>query len=455
MAAWRTGSPEVLAGIVAATSRAMRACGINLTLSPVADVNSEPLNPVIGTRAFGQDPEEVSDAVRIAVRTMAGEGILSCLKHFPGHGAAALDSHLTLPVIGRTFEELCKEELPPFIAGIEEGADTVMTAHIALTEGGPPASLDREIVTGILKGQLGFGGVVITDALEMAGALAGGLTSVSVDPPSGIGKPGAAVPASVAAMALGAGNDLLLMSRPLEEVFAELAIHSAALGDEISTDLLAGRMEESAERIASLRDRASSVSGKSHLQGDLHALLEAGREKYRKAAPLQGSLSSTAGENGQESMLRSACGSVVPVFLGAGTDFASDVVRRFIIRVLEGPSSEGRGDDHPDRVSGRITERFFDPDDLCPVMNGGGLETGLYLFEPVVRADSNRVLFILCRKPPPEDVIRAVAAGYDSVVAAERPWDAALLPPGTSVVLTYGIYDAAADRIAEMLRGGA
>jgi beta-glucosidase-like glycosyl hydrolase len=451
MAAWRPGSGELLAGIVAATSRLMSVCGINLSLSPVADVNSEPLNPVIGTRSFGEDPEEVSAAVRIAVRALAGEGMLSCLKHFPGHGAAALDSHLTLPVIGRTIEELRKEELPPFIAGIEEGADTVMTAHIALTEGDSPASLDSEIVTELLRGKLGFEGVVITDALEMAGVLPDGLAMKSVDPASGRRKSGAAVPASIAARALGAGNDLLLMSRPLEEVYSELALHSAVLVDELSTAALAGRMEESAERIVSLRERADTASEEDPSTGGLQTFLDRGRDAYLNAALLTGSLCSAASET------------VAPVFLGAGSDFDSYVVRTFIFRVLEGLAGVGpyeehpdedHRDDHPDRVSGRVQERFFDPDNLAPVETDGGLETGLYLFEPVMRPVSKRVLFLLCRKPPPEDVIRTVAAGYDSVVAAGRPWDAALLPPGTSVVVTYGIYDAAADRIASMIRGG-
>jgi len=451
MAAWRPGSGKLLAGIVAATSRLMSVCGINLSLSPVADVNSEPLNPVIGTRSFGEDPEEVSAAVRIAVRALAGEGMLSCLKHFPGHGAAALDSHLTLPVIGRTIEELRKEELPPFIAGIEEGADTVMTAHIALTEGDPPASLDSEIVTGLLRGKLGFKGVVITDALEMAGVLPDGLAMKSVDPASGRRKSSAAVPASIAARALGAGNDLLLMSRPLEEVYSELALYSAVLVDELSTAALAGRMEESAERIVSLRERANTASEEDPSTGGLQTSLDRGRDAYLNAALLTGSLCSAASET------------VAPVFLGAESDFDSYVVRRFIFRVLEGLAGVGpyeghpdddHRDDYPDRVSGRVQERFFDPDKLAPVGTDGGLETGLYLFEPVMRPVSKRVLFLLCRKPPPEDVIRTVAAGYDSVVAAGRPWDAALLPPGTSVVVTYGIYDAAADRIASMIRGG-
>ncbi len=457
MAAWRPRSEELLAGIAAATSRLMRICGINLSLSPVADVNSEPLNPVIGTRSFGEDPEIVSSAVRIAVRAIAGEGMLSCLKHFPGHGAASLDSHLTLPVIGRTIEQLREEELPPFIAGIEEGADTVMMAHIALTEHDLPASLDRRIVTGLLREKLGFEGVVITDALEMAGALPAGRAMKSVEPASGGRKSGDAVPATIAARALEAGNDLLLMSRPLEEVYAELALHSAPLGKELSTAALAERMEGSAARIVSLRDRANETFKGDPSPADLQAFLDKGGYASVNEALLMRSVFSVAGSDSPGNSGRWSGEPVLPVFLGEKPDFDSYVVRRFIFRVLRGLDEAGPyvdpGDGIPDHVSERVPERFSGPDQLSPVRTGDGLETGLYLFEPVRRPAARRALFILCRKAPPEDVIRAVAAGYDSLVVAGRPWDAALLPPGSSVVVTYGIYDAAADLVAGMIQG--
>ena len=457
MAAWRPRSGELLAGIAATTSRLMRICGINLSLSPVADVNSEPLNPVIGTRSFGEDPEEVSAAVRIAVRAIAGEGMLSCLKHFPGHGAAALDSHLTLPVIGRTIEQLREEELPPFESGIEAGADTVMTAHIALTEGDPPASLDRTIVTGLLREKLGFDGVVITDALEMAGVLPDGIAMKSIDPASGKSKAVDAVPAAVIARALEAGNDLLLMARPLEEVYAELALHAAALGDEISTAALAGQMERSAARIVSLRDRANAAFEGDPSIGDLQAFLDGGGDAYVNEAQLMRSVFSAAGSNSPGNTGKRPGELVLPVFLGAKPDFDSCVVRRFIFRVLRGLDEVGpyvdSGGSMTERGPDRVPERFFDPDELSPVGTGDGLETGLYLFEPVRRPAARRALFLLCREPPPEDVIRTVAAGYDSLVVAGRPWDTALLPPGGSVIVTYGIYDAAADRLAGMIQG--
>ncbi len=417
MAAWIPRSGGLLSGIVACTAFRMRYCGINLSLSPVADVASEPLNPVIGTRSFGEDQATVSDAVRTAVRAIAGAGCLSCLKHFPGHGATTSDSHLTLPVIGRTIEELRAEELPPFIAGMEEGADMVMTAHIALAEGDPPASLDRRIVTGLLREKLGFEGVIITDALEMAGVLPDGIAMKSIDP-AATGKAGDAVPAAVIATALEAGSDLLLMSRPLEEVYAELKLNERDLAGAFSAAAMAGRMEGSAVRIAAIRKKASAAGT---------ITLPPAVDECRDEALLMRKIFSADETDGP----------AVPVFLGAKTDFDSHAVQRFISRVLEEPGGTG----------------LIHPAGLSSVRTDDGRESGLYLFEPLRQPSGRRSLIMLCRKPPPGDIIRDLASGYDSIVAAARPWDAGLLPGVSPVVVTYGICDAAADEIAKMLRG--
>ncbi len=411
MAAWKPRSAKLLSAVVAGTALEIKRCGINLTLSPVADIVSEVLNPVIGSRSFGQDRDSVSEAVRIAVRTIAGEGLLSCLKHFPGHGATVFDSHLTLPVIGKTVDQLHELELSPFIAGIEEGADTVMTAHIALAEGDPPASLDRRIVTGLLREKLGFNGVVITDALEMAGALPDGIAMKSIDP-AAADKAGDAVPAAIIAPALEAGNDLLLMSRPLEEIYDELTVHAAPLGEAISASVRSGHMKRAAARIATMREKMA-------------------------AKGTEGSRESVTMETVQGDPLEPA----LPVFLGAGHDFENYVVRRFIFRLLEGLGVQPDG------------PRQIKADELDPVLTDDGRETGLYLFEPYKKPASKRSLVMLCRKPPPGNVVRAIASSCDSVVAAERPMDAGLLGPDIPVAVTYGIYDAAADDLARMLRG--
>ncbi|HER43830.1 MAG TPA: glycoside hydrolase family 3 protein, partial [Candidatus Eisenbacteria bacterium] len=332
MAAWNPRSEKLLDSFVASTAFKMRHCGLSLALSPVADVASEPLNPVIGTRSFGEDSASVSDAVRIAVRALAREGMLSCLKHFPGHGASVRDSHMTLPVIGKSIEQLREVELPPFIAGIEEGADTVMTAHIALAEGGPPASLDRGTVNGILREMLGFTGVIITDALEMAGALPDGVAMRSVDPAAGK-RSGEAVPASIAARALEAGNDLLLMSRPLEEVYDELAEHAVPLLEKFRDPALRKMMESSSERIASLREKVHLPPAESHggMQNAVAKVREACRDE-----PVMARYYFLDGEAETPVEVRGGPpGPALPVFLGEKADFDNYVVRRFIYRILE------------------------------------------------------------------------------------------------------------------------
>jgi beta-N-acetylhexosaminidase len=430
MAAWRPRSVEILARIVAGISRDIRSCGVNLTLSPVADVNCEPLNPVIGTRSFGEDAEEVSAAVRIAVKAMAGEGLLSCLKHFPGHGATGFDSHTTLPVTGRTMDQLREVELPPFAAGIEEGADAVMTAHIALGDGDPPASLDRDLVTGLLRDGLGFGGVIITDALEMAGALPDRLAMRSLDPGSGKEASSGAVPAAIAVRALAAGNDLLLMSRDLEEVYTELALHSASLVDGLSNSIPAGQLEGSAARIASLRERAVAPDDPPI------AAWRSGDGDLERASLMEWILPAEGG-SGTEGEGKGAIEGVVPVFIGTEADFGSHAVGSFMDRVMRRLGGEGW-------TPGSA--------DLVPVGAAGGPETGLYIFERAGSPEGKRVLFLLCRKPPPAGIIHDIASRHDLIVVAGRPWDAGLLPEGKPAIVTYGICDAAAERTADIIR---
>ncbi|MFD9368186.1 glycoside hydrolase family 3 protein [Streptomyces sp. NPDC060020] len=150
----------------------LAALGIRQDYAPVADVNVNPANPVIGVRSFGSDPHAVAALVAAQVRGYQGAGVAATAKHFPGHGDTETDSHVGLPVMRHTravWEEL---DEPPFRAAVEAGVDAVMTAHIvfpALDPSGDPATLSRPIVTGILRERLGFQGVVVTDALDMAG----------------------------------------------------------------------------------------------------------------------------------------------------------------------------------------------------------------------------------------------------------------------------------------------
>lgn len=160
---------ELTTAVARAAARGLRASGINIDFAPVADINVNPRNPVIAERAFGADPELVS---RHSVAFLSGlqlEGVAATVKHFPGHGDTALDSHLALPVLQRSAAELTSLELKPFAAAVSAGVAAVMTAHIVFPQldASLPATLSPVVISRLLRGQLGFDGVVFSDALDM------------------------------------------------------------------------------------------------------------------------------------------------------------------------------------------------------------------------------------------------------------------------------------------------
>jgi beta-N-acetylhexosaminidase len=146
--------------------------GVNYNLAPSVDVNSDPDNPVIGVRSFGSDPARVSAHGVAYIKGMQDAGIATAAKHFPGHGATVADSHLALPTIDADLETFRRRELPPFVAAIEAGATSVMTSHVVFTalDTDEPATMSRRILHRLLREELGYDGVLVTDALDMEGA---------------------------------------------------------------------------------------------------------------------------------------------------------------------------------------------------------------------------------------------------------------------------------------------
>ena len=216
--------------------RELRAMGINQNFAPVADVNSNPDNPVIGARSFSSNPGLTSKLVTAEVEGYQDSGrpsqtVSSSAKHFPGHGDAATDSHTQLPNIDRTEAEWRAVDLPPFKAAIKAGVDSIMTAHIqvpSLDATGVPATLSKPIMTGLLRGELRFKGVIVTDALGMGGA--------NVFPPQ-----------EIPVMALEAGVDQLLMPPNLQ-----LALDSVKAAVQ-SGRLTERRIDQSVLRILELK----------------------------------------------------------------------------------------------------------------------------------------------------------------------------------------------------------
>ncbi|GHU07684.1 beta-glucosidase [Spirochaetia bacterium] len=152
------------------TAGELRRIGVNLNLAPVLDINSNSANPVIGVRSFGPDPETVNRFAEAAIRSYRDQGFLCCGKHFPGHGDTDTDSHLTLPRVNKTIEELERCEFSPFREAVNAGIGAIMTSHILfprLESDDIPATMSRSIITDLLKKQWGFSGLVLSDAMEM------------------------------------------------------------------------------------------------------------------------------------------------------------------------------------------------------------------------------------------------------------------------------------------------
>lgn len=213
----------------------LRDAGCNVTFGPDADINSNSDNPVIGVRSFGVDPERVSAHTAAWVRGLQSTGVAVSAKHFPGHGDTAQDSHRALPIVDRTLAELRERELVPFAGAIAAGAKTVMTSHILLPQldAAEPATLSRTILQGLLRDELGFDGVIVSDALDMTGA-------------SGVhGIPEAAV------RAVQAGVDLLCIGtrNTAEQLDRIVAAMTAAVAE---GRLDAARVADAASRVRSL-----------------------------------------------------------------------------------------------------------------------------------------------------------------------------------------------------------
>lgn len=155
--------------VAKATATELKSLGINLSWSPVADIYSHPQNPIIGSRAFGNTPETAASGAREYYLGLKEAGIVGCAKHFPGHGDTSKDSHVELPILNLTPADLRNRELIPFKVLIEENIPLIMTAHILFPQIDPdlPATLSRPILNSILREELGFQGVVVSDDLDM------------------------------------------------------------------------------------------------------------------------------------------------------------------------------------------------------------------------------------------------------------------------------------------------
>jgi beta-N-acetylhexosaminidase len=171
MAIGATRDPGLARSIAQASAHELLAMGVNMDLAPVVDVNTNPLNPVIGVRSFGSSVDLVSEFATQTIDGLQGSGVSAVAKHFPGHGDTSVDSHRDMPVVAHPLERLESVEFTPFRAAINAGVDGIMTAHVYLPSIEPqpdtPATLSRSVLTGLLRNRLGYPGLILTDALDM------------------------------------------------------------------------------------------------------------------------------------------------------------------------------------------------------------------------------------------------------------------------------------------------
>jgi beta-N-acetylhexosaminidase len=234
--------------------------GLNLDFAPVADVNTNPQNPVIGIRSFGSDGEVVGRHVAAFVRGLQRAGVAACAKHFPGHGDTSVDSHLALPSV----DALDEVALAPFRAAIAAGARSIMTAHIVVRSVGEmPATMSREVLHDLLRGELGFAGMVVTDALEMKAISA----TVGVE--------------EGAVRAIAAGADALCLGHDLFD--ESVGFVRDALVDAVRTGRIAeDRLTEAAARVAEVAAWAARGTGPGQVDRD------SGRVAARRALRCEG-----------------------------------------------------------------------------------------------------------------------------------------------------------------------
>ncbi|MEU1799706.1 glycoside hydrolase family 3 N-terminal domain-containing protein [Streptomyces sp. NPDC019937] len=289
--------------------RELHAAGISLNYAPSADVNSNALNPVIGVRSFGARTDVVSRHTAAWIRGLQSAGVAACAKHFPGHGDTAVDSHLGLPTVTAGAEEIAWTALPPFIAAMEAGVRAVMTAHLLVTAYDPelPATLSRRVLEDLLRRELGYTGLVVTDAIEMAAvadryglggatvkALAAGADAVCV----GGENAGQAVAAGLADAVVQAVRDGALAEERLAEAATRVRRFAAWSGERarsVAPDATRSDIGLTAARRAIRVRRRPGAPGALPVSGDVHvvefspemSLAVDGHTPWGLAAPLR------------------------------------------------------------------------------------------------------------------------------------------------------------------------
>lgn len=277
----------------------MRAIGANWLFAPVADINNNPDNPVINIRSFGADPQRVGEFVAAVTRGTQEAGCLSTLKHFPGHGDTATDSHIGLSVVPIDRARLDKVELVPFQMGINSGVDSVMTAHLAVpqvTGDNLPGTLNPKISTGILRQELKFNGIITTDSMEMG--------AITKSFPNG----------ESAVMAIKAGADVVLFPPNIEKAIE--AIEAAVKKGEITEE----RINESVKRLLAAKNRLGLVQNRFVDLAKVNELVEKPENMREANATAEKSITLLRNDDGILPMTKEKANKTLFVILAADDD---------------------------------------------------------------------------------------------------------------------------------------
>jgi beta-N-acetylhexosaminidase len=382
---------ELTAAVAAALGARLRSLGVDLDLAPCADVNADPDNPVIGVRSFGADPDLVARHTAAFVTGLQGAGVAACAKHFPGHGAVAVDSHVALPVV----TSLGERELAPFRSAVSCRVAAIMPGHLLVPSlDDAPASVSRRMLVDLLRGDLDFAGVIVTDALDMGG----------------IGGP-AGIPDAVV-RALAAGADLCCLGPDNDDDLV------AACVSAIEAAVAAGDLAE--ERVRSAHAHLAALTAdvrrqRRQIDGDL---AELGRTAARRALRIEGAL-------------------------------PTDLAGAHVVELTR-PANIAAGS-----VPGGATASLLRVDPAATatrVVEGDDRAVAHALV-----AAAGRPLVVVSRdahlRPAQAAALRTLLTARPDAVHVVEGWPGGGDPPAAARVLTYGASPACGDAVADLLLG--
>jgi len=421
MALGATGDPKNARLVAAALGRELLAVGINMDLAPVLDVNSNPRNPVIGTRSFGSDPQRVAAFGVAFIAGLQDVGVMAVGKHFPGHGDTGIDSHVSLPVVAHDRVRLEAVEFLPFRAAIEAGVAGIMSAHVTFPAVDPtpglPATLSARVMTGLLRDEMGYDGLLLTDSLEM-GALA---------------QSGYPVPAAAVA-SLAAGADLLCISHGFA---VHRQVHAALVQAIEQGEIPMARLDAAVRRILKAKGQYGLLDDSSNVT-QARGQGPAGVGGYEAA-----SLSRRVAEQAITVLRDRDCllplanqgddRSFLVVELASRGDFVSGTLKPIVADHLERAL----------QAEGLILPEDIDDENILEVLHRARGKT-------VILAVANVV-----RHPTAVDLVEALVEAHVPlvVITTAAPYDFAAMDRAGACIATYGSNPPVLDALAGVLLG--